>query len=84
MPHQFPVGFFDAVDRLDMASRHEKNVHGRLGVDVFERDELVILKDDLARELSLDDLAKRQSFIFFPPGRFSSRPLRPNLRASSA
>src|SRR5690606_9249328 len=58
----------DIVERGEVGLRHEQHVHRRLRRDVTERDQVLVLVDDVGRDLAADDpvedgLAHVASFV---------------------
>src|SRR5437879_12884913 len=51
----FGVASLHRHDRRDVAPRDDPEVDGRLGVDVSERDDRVVLVLDVGRSLAVDD-----------------------------
>ena len=52
------VGFIEVVERGHGFARNEQDMRGRLAVDVAEGKDIVILVDDVGRNLAADDLLK--------------------------
>lgn len=48
VPNEFVVGFLQGGDAGDVLLWDDEDVDGRLGMNVLERDDLLILIDDLA------------------------------------
>ena len=53
-----PILFREIVDTPDMSPGNEKQVDGRLGMDVFERHEDIILVGKFGRFFTADNLTK--------------------------
>ena len=53
------LGGGEVVGRLDVLSRNEERVQGRLLVDVLDADDLVVFIQDLRRKLAGDDAAEQ-------------------------
>jgi hypothetical protein len=58
-PDQPIVGVPQIVQRRDVPSRDDEDVHRRLWVDVLEGDEMLVLMDDRCRDFPFDDLAEQ-------------------------
>src|SRR6476660_9497719 len=73
-------------ERIQMLFRDDHEVHGGQGIDVVEREHVVVLVHLAAGDLAGDDLAEDAVGHGFPFGReaFSSMPERPSRRSSSA
>src|SRR5438093_2801436 len=82
-PQEGPIA--RVVQAADMPLGNHQHMDRRLRVDVLEREHLVVLQDDLGRNLPGADLAKETIHrdAHRPRDCFSSSPLLPNRRASS-
>ena len=58
-PHQFPVSFFNIVERGDYLLGDDQNMHRRLRPDVVDRDILIVFVGDLRGDLPGDDFLKK-------------------------
>ncbi|MNI88160.1 hypothetical protein D3C73_1454280 [compost metagenome] len=56
MAGQALVLFGQVIERTDVFFRDDQKVHRRLGRDVVEGQNLVVLVDDLRRDFPVDDL----------------------------
>src|SRR5437660_1798743 len=59
-PHHIGVG--DIEQSWEVCARNQQGVHGRLRIEIMERDELFILVDRFHRNRSISDLAENALF----------------------
>ena len=52
------VGLYGSVYAIDVLFRNDERVHRRDGSDVAERNEVLVLEEDLRRSLASRDVAK--------------------------
>src|SRR3954467_5733201 len=52
------VGVLRLVQRHDVLPRNDQNMNGRLRVDIPERDAMLVLRDDVCRNLFLQNAAE--------------------------
>ena len=57
--HQGVIDDAEVVQRLDVLSRNDQHVHGRLRIDVFERNKTLVLVDERARDLPGNDSTEK-------------------------
>ena len=57
-PNEAVVVRRQIVQRGDVSSRDDQHMQRRLRVDVFDRDQLIVLMHELSRNLAADDLAE--------------------------
>ena len=68
------VRFVQVVQRRDVPAWHDQHVHRRLGVDVVERDQGLVLVDDGCLDLSVHDPAEEAGCHFrLAAGRAAAR-----------
>ena len=56
--YQLAVHWFQVVERRDVLARDDEHVRRRLGIDVFERQHVVALVDQIARDFPVANLAE--------------------------
>ena len=58
-PDEVVVARSQVVQRRDVLPRNDEDMKRRLRTDVLERDQILILVDEVARDLASDDLAEQ-------------------------
>lgn len=59
---QFPIFIVRIVQSRNMLPRHDEHVGGRLGVDIFKRNDLIAVAHNFGRDRSFNNPAKQATF----------------------